>query len=125
LRDSWFFFPGPFWARAMRSWLRKESLPIWVLAPSEVKVGSADVECSGAVFRPVALLGTKAEHEDVATAATAARNAILLLENMLVCRTIRNESSKLDGIYNTWRFADVSTGQVNNSIVSFLRKKIR
>jgi hypothetical protein len=32
-----FFFPGPFWARAMRSSFRKESFPICFLAPSDVK----------------------------------------------------------------------------------------
>jgi len=41
-RDSVFVLPGPFWARAIRSSFRKESLPICFLAPSDVKsVGGA------------------------------------------------------------------------------------
>jgi len=67
----------------MRFSLRKESFPIWDLAPSDVKDGDSVVECRGLLLLD-ALRGTKAEQEVVATAATAAKNAMLRLGNMVL-----------------------------------------
>jgi len=68
----------------MRFSLRKESFPIWDLAPSDVKEGDSVVECRGLLLLLAALRGTKAEQEVVATAATAAKNAMLRLGNMVL-----------------------------------------
>lgn len=65
--------------------MRKESFPTWDLAPSDVKEGDSVVECRGLLLVLAALRGTKAEQEVVdATAATAAKNAMLRLGNMVL-----------------------------------------